>query len=484
MQRPANEVDLTNAPKTITTCRRLLSYLLRATRLQIDRDKIGQGRFASLSAELSDALIPLVVSERSALGFYRALCARFSVDPTGGDGNWGPIEAWLPDGRIRWDRALASLDYAHMRLVIHENPAFLSTFAFSSPCDGEDSIFSSFPEPAAVGAYRPTLPGMLIAPRSYRTVWTLVSPMAHGADEKSGNVNLFRRHRVVNPLTGEQAYVPFMAGNAVRGMWRDMVMARWLALIGLKPTDLPAERVHALFAGGSVEAGADGAGVNLAVRKRARELCPPWDLVAGCTDQQIMSGRARVHDAVLFCRENAWLVHAALGRADDLVEFAAALPHASELTQLRLGTRHAHRDYAGSDGTQMIFNQELVIGGAQMLHSLQVYGVDGVETTTASCLADLLNDFREYGTVGAANARGLGLIAFDSYQPGDGAPPLPDPAIYLEYVEKRRDDMRAWALRQNEPAPPIKPMKGGKGKPSRPVAPLADHGPDPAEGVL
>src|SRR5690606_17693372 len=127
------------------------------------------------------------------------------------------------------------------------------------------------------------------------------SPMHHGADQKSGNVQLFRRHAVFDPLTGKRAFVPFLSGNSIRGLWRDMVMGRWLQLLGLKASDLPTVRAHALLAGGAVAEGADGATVNNAVRRRARELCPPWDLLAGCTDQQIMSGRARVSDATLVC---------------------------------------------------------------------------------------------------------------------------------------------------------------------------------------
>lgn len=420
-------------------------------------------RLSSVSSELASSLVPLVVSERTALGFYRALCARFDVDPTGADSDYGPIEAWLPEGFIRWDRAIASMDYKHLRLVIHENPSFLATFACSAECEGESSIFDAFPDPVAGGVRKPVLPGMLIAPRTYRTVWTLTSPMHHGADEKTGNVNLFRRHRAVDARTGEHAYVPFMSGNAVRGLLRDMVFRRYLELLGLKPEELPRERVHALFAGGNVEAGADTAGVNLDVRRRARGLCPPFDLLGGCIDQQIMGGNARIHDAVLVCRENAWQVHEAVAPEMGLDDFAASLPEAAELTQLRLGTRHAHKEWEGADGVQMIFNTELLISGTQMVHSFQVYGLSGVSEVTGACFADLLNDFREHGVVGAAAARGMGLVAFDPYQPGDGAPPLPDPRAYLEYVEANRETMREWALRLAEPSPPPKAEKPGKG---------------------
>lgn len=463
MKRPEKSMLHTDIQPGVKSTRRVLAYLFRATHMRITSDAIGEHRYRRLAGEIADALVPLVVSERSMLAFYRAFCARFRVDPSGADSDYGPIEAWLTEGRIRWDRACAALNYDDVRLVIHESPDFLATFACDRGVDGEDEQFAAFPDPIASGSYTPKLPASLIAPRSLRTVWTLTSPMHHGADEKSGNVNLFRRHAIFDPLTGRRSFVPFLSGNAVRGLWRDMVMGRWLSLLGLRSDQIPTARSHALLAGGAVEEGADTATVNNPVRRRARELCPPWDLIAGCTDQQIMSGRARVHDAVLVCRENAWRVREAVRPDLDVEEFAARLPAAVEMTKLRLGTRQKHADIEDSDGVQMLFNHELLIEGSQMVHSIQLWGLDGVSEVTAACLADLLNDFRDVGNVGAGGGHGFGNIAFDPYLPSPGAPELPDPQIYLDYVAKRRDEMIDWAMRRNEPAAPTKASKG-KGK--------------------
>lgn len=476
MPRPSNEIDPSTLPKTVKQTRKTLAYLLRAAKRRISVDSIGERRYRGLSSELTEALVPLVVSERTMLGFWRAFCSRFEVEEHSPE--WGPLEVWMPEGRMSWARAISSLDYGHVRTVVQENPSLLADFAMRYPGDEDEEamdaqMFDTFPDPPEGGRFTPVLPSQLIAPRTFRTVWTLTSPMSHGADDKSGNVNLFRRHRVVDALTGQHHFVPFMSGNAVRGMWRDMLMARWCELIGVKPERLPAQRVHALFAGGSIEAGADGAGVDLDVRRRARELCPPWDLLGGCIDQQIMQGHARVHDAVLVCRENAWMVQDAVAPGTDLRAFAASLPEAAELTQLRLGTRHAHREFEGAEGSQMLFNTELLLGGSQMMHSLQVYGISGVLPTTAACLADLLRSFRDYATVGASNARGYGLIAFEPYAAGPDVPALPDPKVYLDYVAERRDEMRAWILEAAaRPAKPEKPAKGARGRVVAKAAPI------------
>lgn len=425
----------------IKESRKLLAYLLRATCHRFDAERLGKHRWQNRTTEVTNALVPLVVSERTNLGFFRAFCQRFLVDAAE-----GPLES----RGERWDHVLTKIPNKELRLIVHESPAFLATFAFAEPCEGEDEDFDAFPDPIREGSYVPRLPGRLISPAAYRTVWTLTAPFAHGGDEKSGNVTVFRRQRITDMLTGQDADVPFVSGNAVRGAWRDLVMGRWLTLLGLHATDLPSSRSHALFSGGAVEAGADSADVNLPVRRRARELCPPWDLLAGTTDQQIMDGRLRVHDATLVCRQNAWLVHEVLAPETPLADFAASLPDAVECTQMRMATRHAHKEFEDADGQQMIFHTEVLKPGTQLLHSVQVYGVDGVSEVTLSCLADLLRYFREVSAVGAGNARGLGQIAFDPYAAA-GAPPLPDPEVYRTYVAEHADAMRAWALRQDEP---------------------------------
>jgi len=466
MQRPEAELSHKDIQSTIHATRRLLAYLLRASVLRVSRERIGEHRYSSLSGELASSLIPLIVSEKSPLGFYRAFCTRFDIDPTGGDSEYGPVEAWLPEGRIRWDRALAAMTIANMRVVVHENPDFLATFARERDVE-DDTLFACFPDPVETGGFRLELPKSLLLPRGWVSVWTLVSPMHHGADEKHGNVQLFRRERAHDPLTGKPSYVPFLSGNGIRGLWRDLVMGRHLQLLGLKATDIPPARAHAILAGGVVDKGADSATVNNVLRTRARDLCPPWDLIAGCTEQQVMSGRARVGDAMLVCRENAWKVREAIAQAVPLADFAASLPSCVEMTTLRIGTRQAHRDVEPLGDVQMLFNIEVLCAGNQFVHTIQLYSLDGVSPVTASCFAYLLREFLEIGFVAAGSSHGHGQIATDGYIARPGTPELPSPDLYLEAVERRHDEMIEWLMMTNpkdgrlqKPARTAKPRRG------------------------
>ena len=440
-------------PQNVAGARWSIAWLLRGFVRRLPRETNSQrNRAREFGRELADALMPLAVSQRSTLGFFEAVCNRWDVDPTGSDAG-GPLEAWTPRGRLRWDRALSRVSIEHLRMVIHENPAFLAQFAVTwndtEEEDGaDDALLASFGtethERTTPHVYvDPGSAATTVVPSSYRAVLTSTSEMHHGADEKHGNVALFRRKRVFDRVIGEYVMHPFVAGNSVRGGWRDLIMDRALSLVGLTTKDLAPSTAQSLFAGGTIKSGADTAKNNNALRWKLRELLPAWDLFAGCLDDQMMAGRLRVNDMIPACRETAWLVRDALAPGADMLAFRESLPAAQELTTLRLLNRLAHREFGESDDIQMLVNTELAVSGTQWIHSVRVGGLDGVSLVVQACLADLLEEFRETGAqVGAGGARGYGLHALSGYvRTGKyGALPPPDP--YLEHCEKHRDAIR------------------------------------------
>lgn len=448
MNRPENAIDPQTITVNVKSCRRLIAHLLRATMRPSNLDKLDAHRRKNLSRELGGCLVPLVVSERSPLGFFRALCDRFQIDvaDTSEDGNRWPLEVWLPEGRIRWDLLLTRVAYRDLHVVIDENPQFFATFATSMPVDAEleDQMFESYPDPVNPTASLADLSVHALPMRAYHSIWTCLEPVSHGADGKSGNVTMFRRERSVDLLTGKVVLTPMFAGNAVRGQMRDLLFRRALALVGLDALDLPPTLSHAFFSGGSIEAGAQTNTVDMTIERTAREMFPAWDLFAGCLDNRAMRGRMGVHDGVLVCRENAWRVHPQMAPAMPLQEYAESLHEASALTQLRLGTRHAHKELPESDGEQMIFNTEVVMAGAKWLHSFQVgAGVTRMSPITLSCLSDLLVEFASIGCIGAQTSK-IGHIDVSEYVPGADAPPLPKPTAYIEYMKSNAEAIRVW----------------------------------------
>lgn len=487
----------------------LICYLLRGLRHRIDYDRIPAGRRRSLAREVADYLIPASISARSTEEWVRLVCQRFEIEPTGegrvdGDRTFDARPAYVvlprmflppgtlelfghaqattgPEGTavVRWDHLTRVIDFAGLRLALDRNPALVATFAMNPPTEGEETIFKPYGVGCETARWTATLPQRLQTPRSFTTVLTLTSPCAHGADHKSGNVTMFRRQRYVDPTTGETYLAPFISGNAWRGIWRDEAGALTCRDVGLKLTEIDTKVAHALMAGGTIEAGADGASVDLALRRQARRILPAWDLFAGVMNQQIMRGILRVHDAILVCRENAWLLHDRLkpqrdGAPMSYETFRAALEPADNLTQLRLLTRHAHRDLEGSEGVQMLTETEVLLPGAQLVHAFQLIELDGVSSLSRSFLSRVLSAFRDNAFVGAGNARGLGAVAFDPYQPGAEAQVLPSEDEYLAHIEQHREEIRTFlmgARMKDKPASPAPPKARGKKSTAGEVAP-------------
>lgn len=501
----------------IETAETLASYLLRGLRYRIDYDKIPAQRRRSLAREMGDFLEPAAVASRSTEEWVRRICDRFEIEPTGEGRTDGEREfagspaytllprRFLPVGTLEMSHAHATpgpegiaavvwhdltrqIDFAALRHAVNRNAQILVTFAMAQPRDGEDSVFSRPNAEPDATPWAATLPAQLQTPRAYRTIITLTSNMAHGADHKSGNVTMFRRERAVDPVSGEPYLRPFVSGNAWRGIWRDEAGALTCRDVGLTLQDIDPKIAHALMAGGTIEAGADGASVDVALRRRVRALLPAWTLFAGVLSQQIMRGVLRVHDSTLICRENAWLLHGMLAPkrpgSDAVIpfeEFRASLKPADDLTQLRLLTRQAHRDIPDMPkDMQMLTETEVLLAGSQMVHAFQLVDLDGVPSVAKSFLSRMLAEFRANAFAGAGNARGIGAIAFDPYQPGDPSLALPSEDEYLTFVAEKRDEIRAFLLGSRAvplvqvPAPAqVKGKRGKKG---------AEPTPDAAEG--
>ena len=56
------------------------------------------------------------------------------------------------------------------------------------------------------------------------------SPIFHGGDEKTGSVVLLRRMKFI--VDEEPTDVPYISGNAVRGVWRRLIFKDMLEKIG------------------------------------------------------------------------------------------------------------------------------------------------------------------------------------------------------------------------------------------------------------
>src|SRR5574343_39233 len=441
--------------------RRALAYLLRALARAVDPDRIGKVRHRNLPVELGNCLLPLALGATSTSQWFGDLCDRFAVDPMGCPGPDGlrPLAVFLPATRevIDWHRLLASpaLGLDAVREALRSDGVDLyATFATTRPGEPaeEEQYFADLAaQPSAPHvASAPLLPdpAAAVPVPCYAAVLTLTSPLAHGADSKAGNVNQIRREASADLIDGRRSLVPFVAGNAVRGQLRDLLAVRFLALLGLAPEDVPPGIAHTLLAGGSIEAGADTLDVVPSARRAMRRLCPPLDLGAGAAPQQgPAGGHLAAGDMILVCRENARLVLPHIGRPGESAhDLAARLAPADTLVTTRQSVRHAHRELDGAGGVQMLMQTEVVMAGAQFVHTVQWRTPFAPPEVTAACLADGLALFARGGLVGARTAAAFGRFLTSGWHPHAGADPLPDPARYEAFVREHREEIRAWLM--------------------------------------
>lgn len=498
--------------REIEEARVRLAFLLRTMLRRVDRNRIGAARYRNLGTEMADSLRAVAVASRVTMGLVTSIADRFAIELSEGyyDGADGPREhrsaaAYIPqalagdlpgidrDGVrvVSWAMIAQHTSLEAIRIAVNDGPDFFVTFA-QTPESPHDVDYFRVPAESTGPRWEGVLPGeSMQSPQQHRAWFQVVSPLAHGHDEKAGNVVLFRRQRQVDPFTAQHALVPVITGNAMKGQWRDLFFARMLRLLGLRPEkDLTARRAQELFAGGTIESGADGGTARLDVRRRARATIPAIDLLGGCIEQQIMSGLLRVSDVTLLCRENAWKLYRALapkshdGEPLTYLDFAASLPPADDLTILRLGTRQIHRDLPGGDaeGVQMLWNTEAIMPGARLLHAFSLVSLSTISTLAQSCMADLLAEFADGALLGAQTARGYGQVSTTGYLPAEKASPLPGPDEYLAYLQANRDAIVTWLAGPTDtgPAP-----KKGRGKPGRaapePTPSDAFHGFDPSD---
>lgn len=440
--------------------------------------------------ELSDAIETASYRYDSIAGWIGHICNRFDIKLE---------ERWIDDrvwpGELRVDALLAGVNYAALQVASKENASLLAMIARDGPLPVE-YMPPSDPPDTTPRWQMPIPKGELIPVSSLRTIWTSESEISHGADEKHGNVILFRREATVDLLTGETKFAPFISGNSVRGGWRDMMIHAFYGLVGLGKGEVSNDLHHSLTSGGVIDSGSELAKVDPALREAVRTLCPPFELLGGIVEKQVCHGAFNVHDAILVCKENvSRLLDPTLyppppgleelaADPGKRVEYALALRDhlrpALSMMELRQSTRHVDPDVGWDGKMHSLWATELVQSGAQWMHHVHVQPT--ASEFARSCLSWVLDEFAESPYLGAAAARGHGLVAFDPYRPSDTTQALPGPKLFLAHVQDNKALIADWLRSGHVPtsmlpaAPASDPAakKGKKGKPTPAPAPVEE----------
>lgn len=256
-----------------------------------------------------------------------------------------------------------------------------------------------------------------------------LSPIQHGGDEKTGSTPVLRSLTFWDPTANAHVRLPFLAGNAIRGMLRRLVMHDLVASLGYAVASPKLH--HALFTGGSLEGTDESAGkLDLAYRRRVRDLFPPLALFGTVLGNQMIPGCLRVDQAMPLCAEWAWAAPST--RRDD----PRCRHSVRTFTDVAFATRRddlrAERE-KDEQATQMLIEFEAFIAGTRFAHGFTLVYPSALEV---SCLGHALALWAEQPFVGGKSGSGYGRVAL-AYAP------VPDPAPYRAYVAEHVAALRA-----------------------------------------
>lgn len=224
------------------------------------------------------------------------------------------------------------------------------------------------------------------------------SPLAHGADGKSGNATLFRRIDVL-ATNGAHLVLPYYSGNAVRGQLRDLLADHLVSSLGLDGRLLSMWFFYALYSGGALEENSSYSkvvkhlGDNGATRAEGirafRNYLPALSLLGCALGNRVLPGRIQVGDLRPRCRE--W------GNG--------TRPVADLLTWEFLTRREDFEDH--QDNHSMIATTEVLCAGTELEGGIDMGMMTDLERSALGCGLRML---AMRGFLGAENRRGLGRV--------------------------------------------------------------------------
>jgi hypothetical protein len=253
-----------------------------------------------------------------------------------------------------------------------------------------------------------------------------VTPIVHHGDEKTGSTPVLRSVAWYVPSDRDFVDLPFISGNAIRGVLRRLAFHDLLATVGYT-VDSP-KLHHALFTGGVLESTDETTGVvDLAFRKRVRDALPPLALFGTSIGNQMVPGSLKVDLAIPYCRETAHVI----GGDDERLRHDAR-QFCSFVFATRRDDLRAERE-EDEQAVQMLVEFEAFVPGTRFYHGFTLVYPSELEV---SCLGHVLHLWAEQPFIGGKSGSGYGWIAL-SYDP------WPSPDLYRQYVTEQRETIVA-----------------------------------------
>lgn len=254
-----------------------------------------------------------------------------------------------------------------------------------------------------------------------------LSPIFHGGDEKTGSTPVLRTLMMYVDGVGEVP-IPYISGNSIRGKLRRLIMKDFLDMLGYEITN--AKLYHVLFSGGVLESTEDSGGgvVDLALRKRVRDLMPPVAVFGCAIGNQMIQGNLIVEHMWPICEE--YKPYLPVEYQQDQ---RANLPIRVFTDQSFITRRDELRETRDEDeqAIQMKVDYECFVPGTKFYHRFVLQLPTDVQI---SCFGRVLDLFEAMPYIGGRSASGDGKIAFEYKN-------RPTADLYLQFLNEKKEEI-------------------------------------------
>lgn len=257
------------------------------------------------------------------------------------------------------------------------------------------------------------------------------APISHGSDEDFGMEIRLRTLELTVRENGDTYHeaVPVISGNSLRGQLRDLLAQDFLDRLSEDDDPLQVSDTvsAALYSGGSLERTAGAGKLNRRLINGIREHIPPLSLLGTAIEDQMIEGRVDVGQLLPVAMET----NSYTGRDEEKSVFEFVDTTFYTRQDDRVGGRQEDED-----AQQMKYDVQVLVPGTRLHHELTLRS--GHTDLDAACLGHAMELFEERPILGGMSSRGHGTVEFE-YDTD-----LPDGAVYREWVEENREDIRAF----------------------------------------
>lgn len=255
---------------------------------------------------------------------------------------------------------------------------------------------------------------------------TALTPIHSGGDEKTGSTPVLRTIMVYVDGIGEVP-IPYLSGNGIRGKLRRLSMKDFLDMLEYEITNTKLH--HALFSGGVLESTSDTTGViDLAFRKKVRELMPPVAIFGCALGNQMIQGNLIVEHMWPICEEYKPYLPEEYQK-----DPRANQPIRTFTDQSFITRRDDLREERAEDeqAVQMKVDYECFVPGTKFYHRFVLQLPDQLQL---SCFGRVLDLFEAMPYVGGRSSSGDGKVMLNYKN-------KPDASLYLEFVQEKKDEI-------------------------------------------